>query len=180
METNRKAEIIEAARKLFAAQGFSPTSMDDIARDVGITKASLYYFFESKEKIFETIVEEVVSQIKDNLAGELKTCRSGRASIAEMIDRIITISLKNGIVLRPVDVKMANLHPIIFSKIMPMISAIKKDISRLLDCYGVNQSDLAADILVNSLQAYVLQRKHGLKTASQIEYSKYLASLFIK
>lgn len=180
METNRKNEIIEAARKLFAAKGFSPTSMDDIARDVGITKASLYYFFESKEKIFETIVEELVSRIKDNLAGELKACRSGRASMATMINRIITISLKNGIVLRPVDVKMANLHPIIFSKIMPMISAIKNDISRLMNCYGVNQSELAAEILVSSVQSYVLQRKHGLKTAPQKEYSEYLASLFLK
>jgi len=178
--TNRKSEIIEAAKKRFARDGYSPTSMDDIARDVGISKASLYYFFSGKESIFEAIIEEVVAEINGYLERETKVCRPNQKALAEMIDRIISICLKNGIVIRPVDIKVANLHPIIFSKILPLLKKIRDDLRRVLACYGVQNSDLAAEVMVNSVHAYVLQRKHGIKLAPQKEYSDYLASLFIK
>lgn len=180
MEKDRRAEIIEAAKKRFALNGYAPTSMDDIAKDVGINKASIYYFFKGKEQIFEAIIEEVIMQIRDFHDQEIKVCRPGREALALMIDRIITICLKNGIVIRPVDLKVADLHPIAFSKVLPALVEIKKNTARLLDCYGAPNSELAAEVLVNSVHAYVLQRKHGFKIAKQGEYSNYLASLFVK
>lgn len=181
MENNdRKIEIIGVAKKLFAKNGFSPTSMDDIARDVGIAKASLYYFFKSKEEIFVAIIEEIILEVKKSLDQELAVCQRNPAALAGMIDRTITICLRNGIVIRPVDMKVAGLHPIVFSKILPMLAKTKIDLGKVLDCYGVGQSDLAAEVLVNSVHAYVLQRKHGIKLAPQKVYSEYLASLFIK
>lgn len=176
----RKIEIIEAAKKLFAKNGYSPTSMDDIAKDVGITKASLYYFFKGKEEIFSAIIEEVIAEIKDMLGREQKICTCGSNGLAPMIDRTISICLKNGIVIRPVDLKMANLHPIVFGKILPRLVEIKKSLRQVLACHGVGQCELAAEVLVNSVHAYVLQRKHKIEVADQKKYSKYLASLFIK
>ncbi len=181
METqNRRVEIIRAAKKLFAKNGYSPTSMDDIAKNVGIAKPSLYYFFKSKEEIFAAIVEEVIIELRNYLSAELKICKSGKNELAEMINRTISICLKNGIVLRPVDIKMANIHPIIFGKILPMLAEIKNNLRQTLACYGVNESGLAAEVLVNSVHAYVLQHKHGIKIAPQKQYGEYLASLFIK
>jgi len=180
MENDRKKEIIEAAKKLFALNGYSPTSMDDIAKDVGINKASLYYFFKGKEEIFAAIIEEVIAEIKTGLGAELKVCKPDSKCLAQMIDRTITTCLKNGIVIRPVDMKIAGLHPIVFSKILPMLAEMKKNLGKVLACYGVEQSDLAAEVLVNSVHAYVLQSKHGIKIAQQKNYSEYLASLFIK
>jgi AcrR family transcriptional regulator len=180
METERKIEIIEAAKKRFAKDGYSPTSMDDIAGDVGIAKASLYYFFKSKEEIFAAIIEEVIAEIKKSLDQELAVCKNTPENLAKMIDRTIAICLKNGIVIRPVDMKVAGLHPIVFEKILPMLAKMKQNLSRVLACYGVGQSELAAEVLVNSVHAYVLQRKHDIKITSQKIYSQYLASLFIK
>lgn len=177
---DRKQEIIDAAKAFFAKKGYAETSMDDIAQSVGITKASLYYFFEGKEQIFTAIVEEVVTQVKQLLGEELKICKPNRQELAQMIDRTISTCLKNGIVIRHVDMKVAGLHPIIFERILPMLADIKKNLGRVLACYGVRQSDLAAEVLVNSVHAYVLQRKHDIKLAAQKDYSEYLASLFIK
>jgi len=177
---NRKKEIIEAAKKRFAKDGYSPTSMDDIARDVGITKPSLYYFFKGKEEIFSAIIEEVIDEVKKNLCLELNVCTPEPRGLAKMIDRTITTCLKNGIVIRPVDMKVAGLHPIVFEKILPMLAEVKQSLRQVLACYGVSESDLAAEVLVNSVHAYVLQRKHDIKIAPQAVYSKYLASLFIK
>jgi len=182
MEQNsdRKIEIIEAAKKLFSKKGYSPTSMDDIAKEVGITKASLYYFFKGKEEIFSAIVSQVAAEVKESLGQELKICKPDASALAAMIDHTITICLKNGIVIRPIDLKVANLHPLVFERILPMLAEIKTDLKQVLGCYGVANSELAAEVLVNSVHAYVLQSKHGIKIASQNEYSSYLASLFLK
>ena len=180
MENERKNEIISAAKKRFALKGYSPTSMDDIAQDVGITKASLYYFFKGKEEIFAAIIEEVIAEIKNSLGEELKVYAPGPQALARMIDRTITICLKNGIVIRPVDMKVAGLQPLVFSKILPLFTEIKQNLGKVLACYGVDQSELAAEVLVNSVHAYVLQSKHKIKIAPQTVYSEYLASLFIK
>ncbi len=179
-KTGRRTEIIRAAKNLFAKKGYSATSMDEIAKEIGITKPSLYYFFESKERIFAEIVGEVAAEIGNYLAMELEICKERARPLAEMIDRTISICLKNGIVIRPVDVKMANIHPIIFEKILPALAEAKKSLRQTLACHGVAQSELAAEVLVNSVHAYVLQRKHGIKIAPQKEYSRYLASLFAK
>ena len=179
-KTDRRQEIVQAAKSLFSKKGYSSTSMDEIAEKVGITKASLYYFFESKERIFAEIIEEVLAEIRNYMAMELKICKEHSRPLAEMIDRTISICLKNGIVIRSVDVKMANIHPIIFEKILPALAEAKKNLRQTLACHGVAQSELAAEVLVNSVHAYVLQRKHGIKIASQKEYSQYLASLFAK
>ncbi|MCU0652878.1 MAG: TetR/AcrR family transcriptional regulator [Candidatus Pacebacteria bacterium] len=177
--TKRKQEIIAAARELFAKKGYFPTSMDDIAKSVGINKASLYYFFEGKEQIFAAIVEEAILEAKDYFDRELGICKPDAKALGNMIDGTISICLKNGIVIRHVDVKVADLQPIIFEKILPLLNEIKQKLGKTLACYGVKRSDLAAEVLVNAIHAYVLQRKHGIKIAPQKEYSEYLASLFI-
>lgn len=45
---NREREILDVAARLFAARGYSATSVDDIAAAVGLNKAMLYYYFSSK------------------------------------------------------------------------------------------------------------------------------------
>jgi len=61
-ESTRRAAILDAARKRFAYYGFSKVTMDEIATDVGMGKASLYYYFPTKEKLFEEVVKQEKSQ----------------------------------------------------------------------------------------------------------------------
>lgn len=56
----RRADILLAARDVFNARGFAATRMDDIAKAVGISKASLYLQFASKEALFEAMVGELI------------------------------------------------------------------------------------------------------------------------
>jgi AcrR family transcriptional regulator len=57
-ETAKRRQIIEGARAVFLAQGFDAASMNDIARAAGVSKGTLYVYFENKEELFEAIVEE--------------------------------------------------------------------------------------------------------------------------
>lgn len=53
---SRAGEILRESAKLFAANGYDGTSMQDIASAVGIKKASIYHFFADKAEIHSTIV----------------------------------------------------------------------------------------------------------------------------
>lgn len=57
-QPDRRAEIIAKATAAFVAQGYSGTSMSDLARAVGIQKASLYHHFPSKDALFVACVTE--------------------------------------------------------------------------------------------------------------------------
>jgi len=53
-----KKLIFESAIKIFSESGYRGATMDDIASNAGLAKGTLYYNFESKEEIFNFIVEE--------------------------------------------------------------------------------------------------------------------------
>src|SRR5208283_1047949 len=55
---DKEAAILSAAKTRFARYGFAKVTMDEIARDIGIVKGAIYYYFSTKEKIFEAIIQE--------------------------------------------------------------------------------------------------------------------------
>ncbi len=57
---DRKREIVTAAATMFDREGYSNTSMDDIAKTVGIAKPTLYHYFRSKDEILASIHEEFI------------------------------------------------------------------------------------------------------------------------
>jgi AcrR family transcriptional regulator len=57
-ESAKQRQIVEGARAVFLAQGFDAASMNDIARAAGVSKGTLYVYFDSKEDLFEAIVEQ--------------------------------------------------------------------------------------------------------------------------
>lgn len=57
------ADILAAARKLFASDGFDATSIDDIAAKAGVAKGAVYHHFDSKEEIFTRVLEDVQAEI---------------------------------------------------------------------------------------------------------------------
>jgi AcrR family transcriptional regulator len=57
-DSAKRRQIIDGARKVFLAQGFDGASMGEIARAAGVSKGTLYVYFDSKEKLFEAITRE--------------------------------------------------------------------------------------------------------------------------
>ncbi len=54
----KRRQIMDGARAVFLAHGFDAASMGEIARRAGVSKGTLYVYFDSKEALFEAIVEE--------------------------------------------------------------------------------------------------------------------------
>ena len=62
----KEEQIIETARKLFHKFGFKKVSMDEIAKEAGVTKRTIYTYFPSKEiKHMKSIIEEVENNNED-------------------------------------------------------------------------------------------------------------------
>jgi TetR/AcrR family fatty acid metabolism transcriptional regulator len=58
----RTAQIIEAATQVFAEKGFEGATMDDIADAVGINKATIYLYFDSKDALIRAIAEAIFAR----------------------------------------------------------------------------------------------------------------------
>ena len=83
LSTEKQAVILDAARKRFAYYGFSKVTMDEIAADVGMGKASLYYYFPTKESLFE----EVIKQEKDQFFADIQSMIEKKVSSCDMLRR---------------------------------------------------------------------------------------------
>jgi len=57
-QDNRRAQLLDAAARLFRERGFHATSMRDIAKAVGMLSGSIYYHFDSKEEMLLAVYEE--------------------------------------------------------------------------------------------------------------------------
>jgi AcrR family transcriptional regulator len=58
LDTAKRRQVMDGARKVFLAQGFEGASMNDIARVAGVSKGTLYVYFQDKERLFAAVVEE--------------------------------------------------------------------------------------------------------------------------
>ena len=62
-----KQDIIEVAASIFSRFGYKKTTMEDIASAINMGKSSLYYYFKSKEEIFEAVVVHEAELLKKSL-----------------------------------------------------------------------------------------------------------------
>jgi TetR/AcrR family transcriptional regulator len=77
VQAERSAEtrerILQAALTEFAAQGLAGARMDRLAAAAGVNKALLYYYFESKEKLYLAALEMIASKVRDSSLAVLMT-----------------------------------------------------------------------------------------------------------
>jgi AcrR family transcriptional regulator len=64
----RRAQLLVAARDVFAAQGYHAAAMDDIADRAGVSKPVLYQHFPGKRELYLALLEEHVSELADRVA----------------------------------------------------------------------------------------------------------------
>src|SRR5690349_10351186 len=84
-DLGKRAAILEAAKRLFVAQGFAGVSMDQIAADAGVSKLTVYSHFGDKEALFAAAVQaHFEQQLPDSLfaAADAAPLQDGLMQIA--------------------------------------------------------------------------------------------------
>jgi AcrR family transcriptional regulator len=86
-ESSEKEKILEYAHSSFIAEGFSKTTMDEIANELGISKKTIYKYFPSKEKLVEEIAEMMIRQV----TGELERVIEAKDDVVTKFAMILDI-----------------------------------------------------------------------------------------
>ncbi|MGD8368465.1 MAG: TetR/AcrR family transcriptional regulator [Desulfobacterales bacterium] len=78
-KTSTRETIVAAATELFHRKGYFAASMSDIARECGIQKAGIYYYFQGKE----ALLHDIMRRTMDDLLAHLKSSLAGIAGVED-------------------------------------------------------------------------------------------------
>jgi AcrR family transcriptional regulator len=82
---SKKAQILEAACVIFSKFGFKKTTLEDIADEAGLGKASIYYYYESKDSIFSAVIAKESESLLDILGNEVSSRKTAKGKIEAFI-----------------------------------------------------------------------------------------------
>lgn len=68
-DPSRRDQILDAAERLFAAQGFARTTIKQIGRDAGVNSALLYYYFADKDQLYREVLHRFVTRLVARTVG---------------------------------------------------------------------------------------------------------------
>jgi AcrR family transcriptional regulator len=80
-KAERPQEILEAAFIEFSRNGYASTTLDQIAERAGVTKGTIYVYFENKEHLFISMVREITKSTFDTVHGMLETHEGSTADL---------------------------------------------------------------------------------------------------
>src|SRR5256885_14933768 len=82
----RPAEIVAAALEVFGERGFAGTKLADVARRAGVTKGTVYLYFDSKEALFKAVVRETIVPV---IAQGEALAQAFTGSARELVERLV-------------------------------------------------------------------------------------------
>jgi AcrR family transcriptional regulator len=89
--------LLDAAEEVFAEKGFTPASLDDIARAAGYTKGAIYKHFATKEELFLAVSDRYWRRYFDNFAEVLSAATEvGSRELDDIAERWRQLSLDRG------------------------------------------------------------------------------------
>ncbi len=88
-KAERPGEILEAAFEEFVLNGYAATRLDDVAARAGVTKGTVYFYFESKERVFEAAIQELTREpFAELMAGQAPWTDDLAADLRAFLERL--------------------------------------------------------------------------------------------
>ena len=89
-KASSRTRIIEAAGKLMSEKGIKQTTLADIAREAGISRGTLFYYYASKNDLIYDLLEKHLSDLTDAIFASLPRRRSSSADLASVLQDALT------------------------------------------------------------------------------------------
>jgi AcrR family transcriptional regulator len=77
----RREQLLQVARKVFAKGGYQTVTMDDVARQAGVTKPILYDHFPSKRDLYQGLLEADLTALEERIRTAIETSSGNRERI---------------------------------------------------------------------------------------------------
>jgi len=183
-ESNKKEQVKEkigrVAMKCFARYGLDKTTLDDIAKEVGLNKASLYYYYKNKEDIFlEVAIREGQEFLKTLQEHVLEKKGTEARVMFYLVERINYY--KNILNMNRVSAETLNrMLPRFFELLDAIMKQEVKFLSRIIlegvkakELKQVNHERLASSLIImNDALKHHAEHKAILKNQDDIDYSQ--------
>lgn len=79
----KREQIIEGAKRVFLRGGFDSVSMNDITREAGVSKGTIYVYFENKEDLFAAMIQQERSRVVETVRHKLDENKPLRQTLIE-------------------------------------------------------------------------------------------------
>ncbi|MDI6850646.1 MAG: TetR/AcrR family transcriptional regulator [bacterium] len=93
METREK--ILIAARDVFGKKGFYETKMEDIVREAGVAKGTLYLYFQSKEELYQCLIKEGIKYFSSRIKETIEVEESLEGKIRALLKTLVLLIEEN-------------------------------------------------------------------------------------
>lgn len=159
-----RARVLEEARRAFLAHGFAGTTMDELARELGMSKKTLYRAFPSKESMAEAIVSAKVEKITSSLDDIMAESDSGFSARArQVLDLVVTqLSEVSPVFLRDLQRFLPHIHRRIENVRREVIPKVWSRLIHEGRKEGLVRDDVdpdfAAEIMLHSMQGILNPR----------------------
>ncbi|MGH7947741.1 MAG: TetR/AcrR family transcriptional regulator [Candidatus Binataceae bacterium] len=93
--TERRAQVLRHAKRIFARKGYHRTNVSDIISRAGIARGTFYLYFQNKRDLFQELLEQVVSEITRRIlrlkvaSGEPDPVEQLRANLKRVVDYVL-------------------------------------------------------------------------------------------
>jgi AcrR family transcriptional regulator len=86
---DKRNRILDAAQNLFLRYGVKRTALDDVVREAGIAKGTLYLYFDSKDALFAAVAEQLCAEVLRNAEAAIASSSSSTSRIVGCLDAYI-------------------------------------------------------------------------------------------
>jgi len=175
---NTKKQIIEVSRQLFSKYSYLGVSMADIAKNLNITKAALYYHFTGKIEIYKNVLDEVFSGLNKYISRTFKE-KTERAKLQSFIENYLDFGFEEKNFIKAMMFKL----PFTDSKVKNYISEFKEKninlISPLVRVMAKNKktdSKLISFLLIEMMNGLILEHNCTDKNFDSKKLTKQIIS----
>jgi AcrR family transcriptional regulator len=85
---------LDAALVSFAARGYEATSLDDVARELGVSKQAVLYYFKSKPALLDAVVDRSAAELSEALEAALVRAGEGWARVEAVVRSVFRLALR--------------------------------------------------------------------------------------
>lgn len=161
IKKEKKREIIlQIARKLFARYGLKKTSVDDIAAEAKISKATIYYYFKSKQEIFKTVVDREWAILRNAVREAISREKSPQKKLRAFI--LTRMSYMR---------KLENLHGVT----KDIVTELLPDLEKIRESHFMEEMNIIKEILSEGVKKGIFGgKKIGLTSLAMVSALKGL------
>ncbi len=184
---NPEQRIVKAAKELFTERGFSNVSVRDICRDANVTPPTVYYYFKSKEALFEAVVSKTISM--EEFIARLDGCRKRDTFPAriqgftqEYLSSFPSELINVGLYVR----HSTELDSLSANRLMAELGRIKSILVEIIQGgiadgeFRETDPQMAAECLLGMVNRFIFQRIHFQRAYMPTKTASYLSAFFLR